>query len=296
MGLGSARALLRLRDRNRAAEDVRVERTRHRNPIESMTRILTYNVHRWLGTDRQIAPDRTAEVIASCEADIVALQEVRVGRAVPGRVDQAERVAKILGMDLHFQPTIRIFGEQFGIAVLTRHPSRLVRAGRLPTLSTGPTLEKRCALWAEVTLGGAALQVVNAHLSLRSRERFAQAQALVGEDWLGHPLCAGPAILLGDFNAPPHSRSYRLFASRMRDAQLSDPDGEPRPTFHTRAPVLRLDHIFASPSVEIVAAAPVRTPLSRIASDHFPLLAEVRVAAGAALDGARSRTVTPIQA
>ncbi len=245
--------------------------------VDTMARILTYNVHRWLGTDRQIAPGRIAEVIASCEPDIVALQEVRVGRARADTVDQAAMVAKALGMDLHFQPTIRMFGEQFGIAVLTRHPSRLVQSGRLPTLSTGPSLEKRCALWAEVVIGGRAIQIVNAHLSLRSRERFAQAQALLGPDWLGHQRCSDPAILLGDFNAPPHSRSYRLFASHLRDAQLSNPSGDPQPTFHTRAPVLRLDHIFASPSVQVVAAAPVRTPLARIASDHFPLLAEVRI-------------------
>jgi endonuclease/exonuclease/phosphatase family metal-dependent hydrolase len=244
-----------------------------------MARILTYNVHRWLGTDRQVSPGRIAEVIASCEPDIVALQEVRVGRVKPGGADQAAVVAQALGMELHFQPTIRMFGEQFGIAVLTRHPSRLVQSGRLPTGSNGPTLEKRCALWAEVTVGGRTLQIVNAHLSLRSRERFVQAQALLGEDWLGHPRCADPAILLGDFNAPPHSRSYRLFASHMRDAQLSNPGGEPQPTFHTRAPILRLDHIFATPSVEVVAAAPIRTALARIASDHFPLLAEVRVRA-----------------
>src|SRR3712207_1332202 len=105
-------------------------------------------------------------------------------------------VAQALGMELHFQPTIRIFGEQFGIAVLTRHPSRLVRSGRLPTMSNGPVLEKRCALWAEVNVGGRNLQIVNAHLSLRSRERFGQAQALLGPDWLAHPRCADPAILL----------------------------------------------------------------------------------------------------
>ena len=74
-------------------------------------RILTYNVHRWLGTDRQISPHRIAEVIASCNPDIVALQEVRVGRVRSGEVDQAAAVAARLGMDLHFQPTIRILGE-----------------------------------------------------------------------------------------------------------------------------------------------------------------------------------------
>src|SRR5215212_6621770 len=245
-----------------------------------MARILTYNVHRWVGTDRQIAPGRIAEVIASSRADVVALQEVRVGRARLGAVDQAAGLASALGMDMHFQPTIRIFGEQFGIAVLTRHPSRIVRAGRLPTLSTGPTIEKRCALWVAVEIGGRELQVINAHLSLRSRERLYQAGALLGSDWLGHADCGDPAVLLGDFNAPPHSRSYRLLASRLRDAQLFNPAGDPQATFHTRAPVLRLDHVFVTPSVEVLAAAPIRSQLARVASDHFPLFATLRVAGG----------------
>jgi endonuclease/exonuclease/phosphatase family metal-dependent hydrolase len=238
--------------------------------------VLTYNVHRWVGTDRQIAPARIAEVIASCSPDIVALQEVRVGSS-KSRIDQAAVVAAALGMDMHFQPTIRMFGEQFGIAILTKHPSRLVQSGRLPNLSSGAALEKRCALWATVSIAGRELQVVNAHLSLRARERFAQAQALLGPNWLGHPDCVDPAILLGDFNAPPHSRSYKLFASHLRDAQSANPTGQPQPTFHTRAPVLRLDHVFATASLEVVEAGPVRTRLTRVASDHYPLLARIRV-------------------
>jgi endonuclease/exonuclease/phosphatase family metal-dependent hydrolase len=256
-----------------------------------MARIVTYNVHRWMGTDRQIAPGRIADVIASCEPDIVALQEVRVGRTRTGAIDQAAAVAGRLGMTLHFQPTIRVFGEQFGIAILTRHQSRVVRSGRLPSLSNGPSLEKRSALWVSVEMEGQVLNVVNAHLSLRSRERLHQAEALVGGDWLGHPECLEPAVLLGDFNAPPQSRSYRLFASRLRDAQLSNPNGEPQATFHTRAPVLRLDHVFVTPSVEVVAAAPVRTPLARVASDHFPLMAELRIRGGAEM-AARASAVT----
>jgi endonuclease/exonuclease/phosphatase family metal-dependent hydrolase len=63
----------------------------------------------------------------------------------------------------------------------------------------------------------------------------------------------------------------------MRDAQLSNSFGEPQPTFHTRAPVLRLDHVFVTKSIEVVDAGPVRNPLTRVASDHFPLLAELRV-------------------
>jgi endonuclease/exonuclease/phosphatase family metal-dependent hydrolase len=240
-------------------------------------RILTYNVHRWLGTDRKIDPERIGDVIASCEPDIVALQEVRVGKIDKGRADQAAIVADRLGMELHFQPTIRILGEQYGIAILTRHSSQVVKSGRLPSLSPGPAFEKRSALWVSIDVEGHSVEVITAHLSLRSRERRAQAAALLGAEWMGHPDCGDPAVLLGDFNAPPYSRSYRLFAGRMRDAQLFNPSGEPQPTFHTRAPVLRLDHMFVTPSVEVMSAAPVKTALSRVASDHFPLLAELRV-------------------
>ncbi|KLK92577.1 endonuclease [Microvirga vignae] len=252
-------------------------------------RILTYNVHRWLGTDRKISPTRIAEVIAACEADIVALQEVRVGRAQTGEIDQAATVADTLGMDLHFQPTIRILGEQYGIAVLTKHPAYLVKSGRLPTQSTKPSFEKRSALWVCTEIDGHKVNVINAHLSLRSGERRAQASALVGPDWMGHPECADPAILLGDFNAPPYSRSYRMIANRLRDAQLSNSHGEPQPTFHTRAPVLRLDHVFVTRSVEVMNAAPVRNTLTRVASDHFPLLAELRVRSHAKATGSVHR-------
>lgn len=240
-------------------------------------RILTYNVHRWLGTDRKISPMRIAEVIAACEADIVALQEVRVGRTRPGEIDQAASVAEKLGMDLHFQPTIRILGEQYGIAVLTKHPAYLVKSGRLPTQSTKPSFEKRSALWVCTRIGDQKVNVINAHLSLRSGERRTQAAALVGSDWMGHPDCADPAILLGDFNAPPYSRSYRMIANHLRDAQLSNSRGEPQPTFHTRAPLLRLDHVFVTKSIQVMDAGPVRNMLTRVASDHYPLLAELRV-------------------
>ena len=252
-------------------------------------RILTYNVHRWLGTDRKISPTRIAEVIAACEADIVALQEVRAGRTRAGEIDQAAAVADKLGMDLHFQPTIRILGEQYGIAVLTKHPAYLVKSDRLPTQSTKPSFEKRSALWVCTEIDGHKVNVINAHLSLRSGERRAQASALVGPDWMGHPECADPAILLGDFNAPPYSRSYRMIANRLRDAQLSNSHGEPQPTFHTRAPVLRLDHVFVTRSVEVMNAAPVRTTLTRVASDHFPLLAELRVRSRARATGSGHR-------
>jgi len=247
-----------------------------------MLRVLTYNVHRWLGTDRKTAPERTAAVIADCAADVVALQEVRLGRSPTGGPDQAEAVARALGMELHFQPTVRIMGEQFGLAILTGLPCRRVKGGALPVLSR-TVREVRSALWVEIDLGGETLQVVNTHLSLLSdRERLLQAEALIGPDWLGGKGGRGPAVLVGDLNAGPRSKAYKHLAGRMRDVQLAAPMPFPLNTFHTRLPLRRIDHLFVSNGIRVGHVEAVRTPLARVASDHLPLMADLRLARPAA--------------
>lgn len=251
-----------------------------------MPRILTYNVHRCLGMDGKLSPARIAEVIASCEADIVALQELDVGRMRTGRIDQAQAIAEILGMDLHFHPAVKVLEELYGDAILTPHPSRLVRAGALPGLRWAPFLEPRGALWAEVQVGGHAMQVINTHLGLGGAERRQQVAALLGPDWLGHPDCRDPTLLVGDFNAGPRSVSYRLLASRLDDAQNRVP-GRRLMTFPARVPLRAIDHVFVSPSVEVVRVEAVRTPLARVASDHVPFVAAFRIAPAAALRQAK---------
>jgi endonuclease/exonuclease/phosphatase family metal-dependent hydrolase len=67
-----------------------------------MPRILTYNVHGCIGTDRRLDVGRIVEVIAAFEPDIVALQELDVGRARSGGVDQAHEIARGLDMACHF--------------------------------------------------------------------------------------------------------------------------------------------------------------------------------------------------
>lgn len=150
-----------------------------------MPRILTYNVHACRGLDGRPSPGRIADVIAAARPDIVALQELDVGRARSGELDQAEVIARELGMDFHFHPARRIEGERYGDAILSALPLRLVKAGSLPEPRRRPPFfEPRGALWASVGLGGraGALQVINTHLGLLARERTAQVEALLGED------------------------------------------------------------------------------------------------------------------
>lgn len=238
-------------------------------------RLMSYNVHRCLGLDRQYSPERIAEVIASCHPDVVALQEVDVGRLRSGHVDQAEVIARELGMDVQFFPRVRILEEQYGDAVLSRLPIRLVKADQLPAW---PGREPRGALWVAIGVDGAELQLINTHLGLWSRERLTQIDALLGKEWLSHPACREPFVLVGDFNAPARSRAYRRIVSRLTDAYQAA-DSTPKPTFPTRYPVLRLDHVFVSRCVDVVDVRTLRTPLARFASDHFPIIAELNLPA-----------------
>ena len=240
-----------------------------------MYRIVTYNVRRCLGTDGRLEPGRIAEVIASCDPHIVALQELDVGRARTGGVDQAEAVAAALGMQMHFHPALRVFDELYGDAILTTRPSKLVKAGALPA-PHHQDLEPRGALWVTAQVGGRNFEVVNTHLGLRGMERLLQVDALLGPDWIGAALPASPLMLVGDFNAVPSSRAYRRIVRRLRDAQALAV-GRPRPTFPSRLPFLRLDHVFVNAGVEVVRVETIRTPVSRVASDHLPLLVEFRV-------------------
>jgi endonuclease/exonuclease/phosphatase family metal-dependent hydrolase len=240
-------------------------------------RIMTYNVHACRGLDRRWSPERIAEVIAACHPDIVALQELDVSRARSGGVDQAEMIARALGMDVQFFPALRVMEELYGDAILSRWPARLVKTGGLPGLPRMPGLEPRGALWSSIKIGSVDVQVINTHLGILARERLRQIATLLGPEWLGHPDCHDPVVLAGDFNAVPQSRGYRQIAARFADAQRAPCVARARATYPTRFPTLRIDHVFVSRSIEVLAAATVRTPLAGLASDHLPVLVDLRI-------------------
>ena len=242
-----------------------------------MVRVLTYNVHRCIGTDRVLDVGRVADVIAAHSPDIVALQELDVGRARTGGVDQAHQLAKRLGMAFHFNAALKVEEEQFGDAVLTALPERLVKAGPLPGHPRFTRLEPRGAIWVAVQAADVELQVINTHLGLVPREQQLQAAALVGPDWLGAAPATAPAIVLGDFNATARTLAYRALAGRLSECRRAARPSA-TPTFPARMPVLAIDHVF----VRGLTVERVTTPTSamaRVASDHLPLVVDLSLAA-----------------
>ena len=238
----------------------------------SMPRIVTYNVHRCVGNDRKLDVGRVAAVLAALNPDIVALQELDVGRRRTGHVDQAHEIAERLKMISHFHPALQVEGERYGDAILTALPERLVKVGPLPGHPAIPQLEPRGALWVEVEVEGRPLQVINTHLGLVQREQQIQATHLAGRAWLEHAACQWPAILLGDFNATASSLVYRTLTARLQPARRLARKKSPSSTFPSPLPVLRIDHLFVSPGIEVQEVFAPYDPLCRVASDHLPLV------------------------
>ncbi|MDP3405527.1 MAG: endonuclease/exonuclease/phosphatase family protein [Brevundimonas sp.] len=241
-------------------------------------RLVTYNVHRCVGMDKQLDVARIIGVIAELEPDIVCLQELDVGRARTGGVDQASVIAQGLSMSVRFHPAMMIEAEEYGDAILTRYPEQLIKAGALPTVRGIPGLEPRGAIWVRLDVDGTGLNVLTTHLGLVPREQRLQAAALAGADWLGHPDCTGPALLAGDFNATSITRPYQTLTRRHVDCQRALGLRSTIKTFPSGFPAIRIDHVFISPHIRVVDVHAPFSPLSRIASDHLPLVMDFEIA------------------
>lgn len=252
-----------------------------RSRLPGTLRVMTYNIHSCIGMDGKISPERVARIIGQFQPDVVALQEVDVGRQRTGFIDQAEMIANLLEMNFSFHPALTVEEEQYGIAVLSRYPMRMLKAGPLPRPGGRRLLEPRGALWIAFEHNGRRAQLINTHLGLRHRERLRQIDALLGPEWIGASDGAnGPLILCGDLNAIPHSAVCRKIGRRLRDAQNAMENHRPRPTWFGRYPIGRIDHIFIEPRLTVVKVKVVGTRTARLNSDHLPLIVDLRLADG----------------
>lgn len=237
--------------------------------------VMSYNVHSCIGMDGRVSPRRIARVIAQQGADIVALQELDHGRPRSRAEDQAGTIAAELGFHLAFCPTVIRGEESYGHAVLCRWPLEIVKSAPLPALPGGMWPEPRGGLWLRINVQGMPVNILATHLGLTATERFQQMTSILGDDWLGPILDQEAVILCGDLNLIPGSPAHQLAATRLRDVANTVKRGVR--TFSTLRLVAQLDHIFVSPhfSPEVVFAA--QNDLTRVASDHLPLVTRLRI-------------------
>ena len=230
-------------------------------PTERALRLASYNIRAGLGTDLKRDPVRVLHQIRTLGADIVTLQEAdfRLGTrpaALPRGII-AERTG------LHPLP-IAENAESLGwhgIAMLA-HPSILVQDIRRFDL---PGLEPRGAVAVDVTAPPGPLRIVGVHLGLLRSSRRAQQDFIINALENLAPL---PTIIMGDFNE--WSLNKGLGRLSRKYAVLS-----PGRTYPARLPFLPLDRIAHCPELS-VRMLPQSANAHPHASDHLPLLAEVK--------------------
>jgi endonuclease/exonuclease/phosphatase family metal-dependent hydrolase len=238
-------------------------------------RVATYNVHGCVGTDGRRSESRIAQVIAELAVDIVGLQELDLRRPRSESLDQAGAIAAELGWHRHFQVAMERGEEHYGHAILSRYPLTLQRAQCLPGVAPFFCRETRAAVAIEVMMDFGPVHVINTHLGLGRRERKLQAELLTSADWLAASTGGAPLILLGDFNSLPGSKPHRLLSRHLHDVRQLVKSSRKLRTFPTALPVLAVDHIFVNAALQPLRVAVHRTAVARVASDHFPLLAEL---------------------
>lgn len=221
------------------------------------------------------------EVIRREDPDIVALQEVDRFRARTRYEDQAAYIASALGMEFAFGPAF--YGEEtevgrgmYGNALLSKFPieSALTHAlpGRFMLLPDEPAwvIEPRVALETRLRIGETAVYVYALHLSTTGDQQQVQVQRLLSV----LDQVKGPQIVMGDFNAEPHTPHMQQLLEKLHSPLE---DVQPRATFPNGPEATRaIDYILLSPDFRVTKAYVIAE--STGASDHNPIVAHVELA------------------
>jgi endonuclease/exonuclease/phosphatase family metal-dependent hydrolase len=233
-------------------------------------RVATYNVHRCRGMDARTRPQRIASVLATLDADVIALQEV-VG-ASQRRPGQAAELGAALGMGWVMAPTRHLRGALFGNVLLTRLPVRQHVQHDLSWKTCEPRGAQRVDL--AIDDDDHLLHIYNVHLGTSLGERRVQAAKLADLVHARRP--HGPTVVLGDFNEWARGLATDILSSRLESVDLTKYLTRRR-TYPGWFPFLHLDHIYYRGRVEVTHVELVRTRLALMASDHLPLVADLKI-------------------
>ena len=235
-------------------------------------RIATYNIHKGRGLDSRTRVERIARVLEKVDADIIALQEVVNREGASIEKHQASYLAERLGYRFAIGETRKHRGGVYGNVTLSRWEFEQIR--QIDLSVTGR--EERGTLRTDIKIGHHLVHVFNVHLGTAHHERRKQAARLLDKDLLRAVDISGPRIVLGDFNDWNHGLVTRTLSAEFHFSDIAAHLRRTRgyPGF---LPLLHLDHIYCDYHLRIEAAHFHRDRLALIASDHLPLVADLKI-------------------
>jgi len=225
-------------------------------------RVATWNIHMGRGSDGRRDLERVARIIRDLDVDCIGLQEVDNRHAA--EADDLSRLAVATGMQAVAGPTMARPEGDYGNALLSRWP--VTRVARHDLSVTGR--EPRGLLYAAIDWRGGTVEVAVTHLGLRPFERRQQVERLLELLPAGQ---ARPLLLLGDFN------EWLLWGRPLRWLHRRFGRAPAPATFPARWPLIHLDHILAAGPLRLLRVRAVGTKLTRAASDHLPVVADIEL-------------------
>jgi len=239
-------------------------------------RILSYNIHKCIGgLDRRFDPERIRATIAHYHPDLVLMQEVDNLVARSRFHSLSELLGDLLGLrHRSWFPNVHVRGGgTYGNAVLSRFP--IIESQNIDL--TIPPRKRRSVLHARcrVRLPSGhqrTLHVYNLHLGLSGGESRKQLDRFLDS----HPFARlderAPILVAGDFNDVWATLGRDFLAPRGFRGMT-----RPIATFPAWAPLRPLDSVFVRGRLELVEVHRARINSARFASDHLPLVADVRL-------------------
>ncbi len=243
-------------------------------------RVMTWNIHGFLGIDGTSDPARTASVLTRLDPDIVALQEVDSRDRGHGAFDGFAHFRSLGHSNVVEAFTISGQAGHYGHMLASRWPIAHERTYDISLDGREP----RRLIDAYLELPGGPLRVITSHFGVQARERRKQIAML--RDILAGD-CQTPVVVMGDFNEwRRRGRLHRSLGRGFGTAQV------PR-TFPARLPLLPLDRIWSRPASLIDRVW--TEGATRHASDHLPLLADLDWPAGKDTESAGCGGASAIQ-
>ena len=237
-------------------------------------RVLSYNIHKCIGgLDRKYQPERVAEVINNLEPDVLLLQEVDHNVPRSNRDRQVDLLGELVGMRYRsWYPNVDVRGGgEYGNAILSKYP--LIESTNIDLSIRFK--KRRSALHGVIRVRhediDRTVHVYNMHLGLARFERRIQLRKFVDS----HPFATlhndTPVVVGGDLNDV-----YGRLGTLLEPSGFRGIEKRPK-TFPAWGPMRPLDAIFVRGAVDFVKLARCESELARRASDHRPLVADVRL-------------------
>lgn len=242
-------------------------------------RVLTYNIHRAIGVDRRFRPERIVNILHHHDADIVLLQEVDEGAPRSRELDLAKELARSSGYPyVAVGHNVSLKKGRYGNATLSRFP---ILRERNIDLSVAESWIRRGCQHTSIEIGEARhLEVFNLHLGLSARERVKQIDLLArSQEFSGVPKDT-PVLVGGDFN-DWRSLLWPVFTGPLGFDCAVDGARNGRQfgrqflaTYPSFSPQGALDRIYFRGPLQLASIRRCRLQVSRVASDHLPVIAE----------------------